>query len=126
MSTVLELRNICLSFGGLQVNKDVSFSMAAGDRVALIGPNGAGKTTLVNVISGSLMPSSGQILMSGNDVTALSTPRRVRAGLVRTFQITRLFHSMTVAENVAWRAGAARDLPDQQALVVAKGLADRG
>jgi branched-chain amino acid transport system ATP-binding protein len=95
------LRKICLSFGSLEVNKDVSFSLAAGDRVALIGPNGAGKTSLVNVISGSLPPSSGQILLAGNDVTMLPTPRRVQAGLVRTFQITRLFHSMTVAENIA-------------------------
>ncbi|MBR0873223.1 ABC transporter ATP-binding protein [Bradyrhizobium tropiciagri] len=85
----------------MKVNDDVSFSVAEGDRVALIGPNGAGKTTLINVISGDLQPSEGCILVGGVDMTTHSIPRRVDAGLIRTFQITRLFTSLTVAENVA-------------------------
>ena len=101
MSPLLELQNVSKSFGGLHVNSAVSFSLAKGDRVALIGPNGAGKTTLVNVISGDLAPSDGRIFFEGNDVTGVSIPGRVRRGLARTFQITRLFISLTVAENVA-------------------------
>jgi len=98
---LLELDNVSRSFGGLRVNSEVSFSLREGDRVALIGPNGAGKTTLVNVITGDLSQSEGQITFDGQDVTRLSIPARVRAGLVRTFQITRLFTGLTVAENVA-------------------------
>jgi branched-chain amino acid transport system ATP-binding protein len=98
---LLELRGVSKSFGGLRVTDDVSFSVREGDRIALIGPNGAGKTTLVNVISGDLEPNHGAILLDGHDVTRLPIQYRVDAGLVRTFQITRLFSSLTVAENVA-------------------------
>jgi branched-chain amino acid transport system ATP-binding protein len=100
MTALLELRNVSLSFGGLHVNRDISFALSAGDRVALIGPNGAGKTTLVNVISGDLPPSGGTIHFAGSDITAVPIPERVRLGVVRTFQITRLFRSLTVADNV--------------------------
>lgn len=98
---LLELKNVSRAFGGLRVNNDVSFALAEGDRVALIGPNGAGKTTLVNVITGHLAPSEGSIGFGGEDITRAAIPARVRAGLVRTFQITRLFTGLTVAENVA-------------------------
>jgi branched-chain amino acid transport system ATP-binding protein len=83
------------------VNREVSFNLSSGDRVALIGPNGAGKTTLVNVISGDLAPTEGRILFDGEDVTGLSIAHRAHRGLVRTFQITRLFSTLTVTENVA-------------------------
>ncbi|WP_322517537.1 ABC transporter ATP-binding protein [Rhodopseudomonas palustris] len=101
MTRLLEVQNLSRSFGGLQVTADVSFALSSGDRVALIGPNGAGKTTLVNLISGDLPPSGGRILLAGEDVTAASIPERVQGGLVRTFQVTRLFTTLTVAENVA-------------------------
>ena len=101
MTALLELRNVSKSFGGLHVNRDVSFNLDKGDRVALIGPNGAGKTTLVNVMSGNLAPSEGRIFLGGKDVTEVSIPGRVQQGLARTFQITRLFATLTVAENVA-------------------------
>ncbi|UYO49984.1 ABC transporter ATP-binding protein [Rhodopseudomonas palustris] len=101
MTTLLEVQHLSKSFGGLRVTDDVSFTLSSGDRVALIGPNGAGKTTLVNQLSGDLAPSDGRILLAGQDVTTASIPERVRGGLVRTFQVTRLFTSLTVAENVA-------------------------
>jgi branched-chain amino acid transport system ATP-binding protein len=101
LTDLLEARALCRSFGGLQVTQDVSFRLAPGDRVALIGPNGAGKTTLVNLITGDIQPTAGHILMSGEDITGLSIPDRVRRGLVRTFQTTRLFAHLTVADNVA-------------------------
>ena len=101
MTALLELQQLSKSFGGLRVTDDVSFTLSSGDRVALIGPNGAGKTTLVNQISGDLDPSEGRILLGGVDVTKASIAERVRGGLVRTFQVTRLFTGLTVAENVA-------------------------
>jgi branched-chain amino acid transport system ATP-binding protein len=101
VTDLLEARAVCRSFGGLQVTDDVSFRLAPGDRVALIGPNGAGKTTLVNLITGDIRPTAGQILMGGEDITGVSVPARVRRGLVRTFQTTRLFAHLTVADNVA-------------------------
>ncbi len=101
MTELLQLKSITKSFGGLRVSDDISFSLGEGDRVALIGPNGAGKTTLVNIISGDVTRSSGTIFLNGEDITHLSIPGRVTAGLVRTFQVTRLFSSLTVAQNVA-------------------------
>jgi branched-chain amino acid transport system ATP-binding protein len=101
MSDLLEARGVSRAFGGLHVTRDVSFKLTAGDRVALIGPNGAGKTTLVNLITGDIAPSAGQFLMDGDDITGLSIPARVQRGLVRTFQTTRLFAHLTVADNVA-------------------------
>ena len=100
MNSALEVRNLTRSFGALRVTNDVGFALEKGARVALIGPNGAGKTTLVNLIAGSLAPSGGSILLNGNDVTRVPQARRVHAGLVRTFQVTRLFSELTVQDNV--------------------------
>lgn len=101
MTTLLEARSVSLAFGGVRVTDNVSFALAPGDRVALIGPNGAGKTTLINLITGDLTPNAGRFLMSGDDITSESIPGRVERGLVRTFQTTRLFQTLTVADNVA-------------------------
>jgi len=101
MTSLLELHGVSRAFGGLKVNEDISFRLAPGDRIALIGPNGAGKTTLVNVISGDLAPTAGRMMLAGEDITRLRIAERVRRGLVRTFQVTRLFASLTAAENVA-------------------------
>ncbi|MFB9262650.1 ABC transporter ATP-binding protein [Bradyrhizobium erythrophlei] len=101
MTILLSLRDVSKSFGGLHVNRNVSFDLSSGDRVALIGPNGAGKTTLVNVISGNLAPTEGRVMFDGEDVTDLSIAPRARRGLVRTFQITRLFPTLRAIENVA-------------------------
>ncbi|GGC67614.1 ABC transporter ATP-binding protein [Chelatococcus reniformis] len=101
MTDRLALHGVFKSFGGLHVNSDVSFALKAGDRVALIGPNGAGKTTLVNIISGDLRPTAGRVLFEGADVTRLPIAERSRRGLARTFQISRLFASLTAGENVS-------------------------
>lgn len=100
MTELLQVNQLCRSFGALQVTRNVSFSLAQGDRIALIGPNGAGKTSLVNLISGSLRASSGTVRFKGRDVTALDQAERARLGLIRTYQVTRLFRAMTVADNV--------------------------
>jgi ABC-type branched-subunit amino acid transport system ATPase component len=89
-SPVLRIQNLDKHFGGLHVTRQVDLELFVGERVALIGPNGAGKTTLVNLISGVLTPDGGDIILLNQDVTAKSQAHRVRAGLVRTFQITTL------------------------------------
>ena len=79
----------------------INFRLEAGSRHALIGPNGAGKTTFVNLLTGRLTPTSGQVFIGGQDVTALPQAERVRRGLGRTFQINSLFKKMSVLDNVA-------------------------
>ena len=96
----LETRALCKSFGALQVANAIDFKLAVGARHALIGPNGAGKTSFVNLVTGALVSSSGQIFLGGADVTSLSQAQRVKRGLARTFQINQLFRGLTVLENV--------------------------
>lgn len=100
MSAVFEVINLKKAFGGLVVTNDVSLSMMEGDRVALIGPNGAGKTTFVNLVTGALKPSSGEVRLKNEPVTRIGPTGRVQRGLVRSFQVTRLFQDMTPAEHV--------------------------
>lgn len=100
MSLLLEVQDLDKRFGGLHVTRKVSFQVAAGERLALIGPNGAGKTTLVNQVSGVLRPDAGVIRLQGEDVTPRNQAHRVRAGLVRTFQITTLAPHFPVQRQV--------------------------
>jgi len=101
VSLALETRGLCKSFGALTVAANIDFKLEAGARHALIGPNGAGKTTFVNLLTGRLAPSSGSILLAGEDVTGLTQSGRVKRGLGRTFQINTLFGNMSVLDNVA-------------------------
>src|SRR5690606_33847220 len=98
---LLDVRNLRKNFGGLIVTDDVSLTLVPGARVALIGPNGAGKTTFVNLVTGHVMPDAGHVTIAGTDLTRASPTRRVKAGLVRSFQVTRLFSEMTPQEHVA-------------------------
>ena len=104
----LETRGLCKSFGALTVADNIAFRLERGARQALIGPNGAGKTTFVELVTGGLPPSAGQIIIDGADVTDLPQAARVKRGLVRTFQITALFRRLTTLENVTL-AVAERD-----------------
>lgn len=97
---LLTLEKGSKNFGGLQALNNVNFSIEPGERRAIIGPNGAGKTTLFNIISGLLRPSAGRILFLGEDITRMPAHRRAALGLARTFQITNLFPSLTVKENM--------------------------
>ncbi|MFJ7567516.1 ABC transporter ATP-binding protein [Herminiimonas sp. NPDC097707] len=101
MSTLLEVRNVTRRFAGLIAVNDVDFSLAEGEILGLIGPNGAGKTTLVSLISGTLAPSSGDVLFQGESITAVPAYRRARLGIGRTFQIMRPFPGLSVLDNVA-------------------------
>ena len=97
---LLELRSLSKSFGGLRAVRDVSLTLMPRDRKAIIGPNGAGKTTLFNLITGIFLPTSGQVLLAGRDVTSWPSHRRTALGMARTFQITSLFPRLTVLDNV--------------------------
>ncbi len=100
MTPALEIRSLNKNFGALSVARDITLALPRGARHALIGPNGAGKTTLVNLMTGVLRPSAGQILLDGEDITALPQAARTRRGIARTFQINQLFRGLTVLENV--------------------------
>ena len=108
MSAVLETRALAKRFGGLVATKDVTFTLEKGARHALIGPNGAGKTTFINLLTGVLPPSSGQVFLGGEDITSLRPEARVRRGLVRTFQINQLFADLSPLETLSLAVGERR------------------
>ena len=97
---MLEIQNLCKSFGAIKVADDVSLSVDQGTIHALIGPNGAGKTTLISQLSGYMQPNSGAITFDGQDLLAIPAHKRPHAGLVRSFQITSVFPELTVLDNV--------------------------
>ena len=98
---LLEVRALSRRFAAVDALKEVNFSVAAGEVHALIGPNGAGKTTFIHHVSGALRPDSGSVHFAGHDVTGLSMHERVRAGMVRSYQITNLFPAFCARDNVA-------------------------
>ena len=97
---ILKARDLCRSFQGFKAVDGMALDLAKGEILGLIGPNGAGKTTMFNMLAGSLPPSSGQIMLKGQDVSREGAEKRLRRGLGRTFQIPRPFPQMTVLENV--------------------------
>src|ERR1043166_4076627 len=102
----LKLEKVTKWFGGVRAVDGVELTVRPGERRALIGPNGAGKTTLFNLIAGVLPASTGRITLFGDDITRLAQHRRAAQGLTRTFQITNLFPSLTVLDNVRLAAQA--------------------
>ncbi len=97
---LLEIAEAGIRFGGLAALNGVSFAVAPQEIVGLIGPNGAGKTTLFNVITGFLRPTQGVIRFKGEDITGLPSHAICHLGIARTFQLVRIFPSLTVLENV--------------------------
>ena len=98
---VLETRGLGRRFGGLRAVSDVSFSVPAGQVLGIIGPNGAGKSTFINLVTGHIKPTEGQVLIDGMDLTGARPWTIARARVARTFQIVKPFRGMTVRENVA-------------------------
>jgi ABC-type branched-subunit amino acid transport system ATPase component len=98
--TVLAVRGLAKSFGGLRAVDDVDLDLAPASVTGLIGPNGSGKTTLFNLVDGTVRPSSGRLTLAGRRVDHKSRQARAHAGLARTYQLPRLFPSLTVLENV--------------------------
>jgi branched-chain amino acid transport system ATP-binding protein len=97
---LLQLNTIHKDFSGLKVLTGVDVSVRQGERHAIIGPNGAGKTTLFNIISGRFAPSSGRMTFKGQDITGKAPHVLCRLGIARSFQITNVFQSLTVFDNV--------------------------
>lgn len=97
---MLQLVDVHKRFGAVVVAEAVDLTVLPGEIHALIGPNGAGKTSLIGQVAGEIVPDRGSILLNGEDVTRWPPPRRARAGLVRSFQVTSLFDEMTALENV--------------------------
>ncbi len=98
--TILSLRDVSKSFGGLQAVNRANLAVSRGELRALIGPNGAGKTTLLNLITGIYHPTQGQITFKDREITRLSPDRISHQGIARTMQITSLFGGLTVFENI--------------------------
>jgi len=109
MNSAIELQEVHKSFGTTRIIQGVPLAIREGERHAIIGPNGAGKSTLFNLISGRYEVSEGRILLHGADITNLRPFEINRKGLSRSFQVTNIFHNMTVYENircgVLWSAG---------------------
>ena len=97
---VLTVQGLAKSFGGVQAVRDLTFSIAAGELLAMIGPNGAGKSTCFNLINGQLRPDAGEVLLEGKNIRGLAPRELCRLGIGRTFQVAATFGSMTVRENV--------------------------
>jgi branched-chain amino acid transport system ATP-binding protein len=97
---LLEVTDLYKDFGGLKVLFGINLRLEQGERHAIIGPNGAGKSTIFNVITGKYVPSRGKIAFNGRDITGLPTHRIARLGLARSFQVTNIFRTMTVFENM--------------------------
>jgi branched-chain amino acid transport system ATP-binding protein len=97
---ILDVKNCTISFGGLVAVKDLNIALEEGALYGLIGPNGAGKTTIFNLITGVYTPDEGTITLAGTEIQGKKPSAIARLGISRTFQNIRLFHSMTVLENV--------------------------
>ncbi|CAM4170422.1 branched-chain amino acid ABC transporter substrate-binding protein [Bacillus manliponensis] len=100
MEKLLETSNLSISFGEHHVIQNVNLTVRKGKLTSIIGPNGAGKTTLFNLLSGQLMPTSGEVFFKGRNITKLSIAERTRLGIGRSFQLTNIFPQLTVLENV--------------------------
>ncbi len=101
---LLDLRGVSVAFGGLLALREVDLSVDLGERLAILGPNGAGKTTLFNVIAGDIPPTTGSVVIAGDDVTFKPSRVRPALGVARTYQKTRLFSDLSVGENLTLAA----------------------
>jgi len=117
----LRASGISVDFAGLRALSDVTLELSSGEIVGLIGPNGSGKTTLINVLTGQVRPIAGSVVCNGVDITALPSRRIASHGIARSFQVVRLFHGLTVSENIE-TAAIARGLTRRAAKQRATGL----
>ena len=99
--TALQVGDVTKRFGGLIAVQDLSFALAENEVLGLIGPNGSGKTTMMNLISGALRPTSGEIRLYGDDIAGVGASRIANKGIARTFQLVRMLPGLTVLENVS-------------------------
>lgn len=138
MSAILRVSGLTKRYGSVTAVEDVDLKIAEGTRHAIIGPNGAGKSTLFAMVAGTLAPTAGRVWLDDDDVTSMRVHRRAQRGLVKTFQHSSVFDSMTVEENIALGAqrvhgGAGRPVGRTAAraraaahdILATVGLADR-
>ncbi|MBP6018677.1 MAG: ABC transporter ATP-binding protein [Burkholderiaceae bacterium] len=123
---ILQISNLSKRFGGVAAVSNISFDVVPHETLAIIGPNGAGKTTFYNLLSGRMVPTEGNILFEGRDITGLPQHRISRLGISRSFQINNIFNEMSVRENIEvaltayhgqsrrWANIASRNRPIQQ------------
>jgi branched-chain amino acid transport system ATP-binding protein len=121
-AVILETRGLVRAFGGVRALDGVDLALREGEVHALIGPNGAGKTTFINVLSGLLPPTGGEIVWRGAPITHWPAARRARAGIARTMQVTSIFPNLSVSDNV-WLA-AQRQRPRLPVLALRHRLGD--
>ena len=110
---LLEARSVTKAFGAFKAVNNVSLAINKGEIIGLIGPNGAGKSTFFNCLTGDLMPTSGQVLFKGHDVTSMGPEQRAGLGLARTFQVPLSFEGMSLVENVMIGAFLRTADPDE-------------
>jgi branched-chain amino acid transport system ATP-binding protein len=101
MSVLLETYSVGKAYGPLRALSDVTMSVRDGERVSIVGPNGAGKTTLVNLLTGLLSPTEGEVLFMGNSIAGIGPVALSERGLARAFQLIQIFPKLTVAETIA-------------------------
>src|SRR5215472_18331076 len=101
MTALLETRKVCKFFGPIQVLEDISMAVHEGELVSVVGPNGAGKTTLVNLLTGLLEPSAGDVLFMGETIAGIGPVELADRGLARAFQLIQIFPKLTVRETIA-------------------------
>ena len=101
MTPLVETKGVSKDFGGFRALDDVSVAVGAGEFVSVVGPNGAGKTTLVNLLTGLLVPTKGQVFFKGADIAGVGPVALAKRGMARTFQLVQIFPLLTVAETIA-------------------------
>jgi branched-chain amino acid transport system ATP-binding protein len=121
--SLLAIENLSIRFGGVNAVDQVSFEVPEGGILGLIGPNGSGKTTLLNLLSGFLAPASGAVRLRGQDITGWSADRLAQRGVLRMFQMTRVFARMSAFDNLL-TAGMARGLGEAESTLRAHALVD--
>jgi ABC-type branched-subunit amino acid transport system ATPase component len=121
--TLLAIENLGIRFGGVAAVDQVGFEVREGEILGLIGPNGSGKTTVLNLLSGFLVPQSGKVRMDGADITGLPPERLAQRGVLRMFQMTRVFTRMSAFDNLL-TAGMARGLSEAESTRRAAGLVE--
>ena len=129
--TMLSFQEVRAGYGRINILDGLSFEVERGQVFGIIGPNGSGKTTILNALTGLILPTSGAILLDGDDITSLSVDARCRLGIGRTFQIPRPFEGMTLYENVLVAAAYGSGRPERESrepaleVLAATGLHDK-
>ena len=111
MTAIVQTKGVSKHFGDFRALDDVSVAVSEGEFVSIVGPNGAGKTTLVNLLTGLLVPTSGQVYFKGADIAGIGPVALAKRGMARTFQLVQIFPQLTVAETIAAAVVSQQDKP---------------